>query len=188
MRMKIKFAVVALLLYVSPAHGQSASDFEMRYGKPIKVYTVSEHIWMAPEFAADGQVCRIQLYPRRIAPNTVFLSGPLIFGELEGVLNQLVPFNSRGLKKESFGLTATGGGAAWTTYPYEKVTFIFTFPLRVNSDPQREIKHDLFSVGGPLPTVKKINTAPSAGDFSRNQAAPTELVTIEWNEKKCIER
>ena len=82
---------------------------------------------MTADYAVDGQVCQMRLYPKRIAPDTNYLSKKLPFEELNAVLNRLVPSNDRGGEKESFGITATGGGALWTTYAYEKVTFVFTF-------------------------------------------------------------
>jgi len=59
-------------------------------------YSVSEHIWMTPDFAADGQVCRMRFYPKRFYRGTVYLSGYLAFPELKWILNDLVPPTSRG--------------------------------------------------------------------------------------------
>jgi len=87
---------------------------------------------MTPEYAADGQFCRMRFYPKRISRNTNYGAHDLPFNELRGVLNELVPLETRGTKKQSFGATATGAGAAWTTYDYENVTFDFVsfFPAR----------------------------------------------------------
>src|SRR5437868_6430334 len=132
--MKFKLTVAVFLLYAGSAGGQTASDIEVSYGKPVNAYSVSEHIWMTPEYTADGQVCQMRLYPKRISSDTNYLSKQLPFEELKEVLNQLVPLNARGVKKEPFGITATGGGAAWTTYTYEKVTFVFTSSFKVDPD------------------------------------------------------
>ncbi len=123
--MKAKFAVVVLILCFKFALGQTAADIDMKYGKRVDVYAVSEHIWMTPEYGDDGQVCKVRLYPKRIARNTNYLSKQLPFEELREALQSLVPLDKRGWKRQSFGVTATGGPAAWTTYPYERVTFIF---------------------------------------------------------------
>ena len=78
---------------------------------------------MTPEYAPDGQVCRIRLYPKRISADTNYGWHDLPFNELRDVLNALVRVETRGAKKESFGATATGGNSAWTIYRYENVIF-----------------------------------------------------------------
>jgi hypothetical protein len=119
-------AAVVCVLCFSPALAQTAAELEARYGNPAQVYPVSEHIWMTPEFAADGQVCRMRLFPKRADGRANNLSEKLPFEELVDFLNALVPVGQRGNKiPQSFGATATGGPAAWTTYGYEKVTFTF---------------------------------------------------------------
>ena len=54
--MRIKLSAVIFLLCVSPAAGQTVSEIEGKYGKPVNAYSVSEHIWMTPDYTADGQV------------------------------------------------------------------------------------------------------------------------------------
>jgi hypothetical protein len=182
--MRAKLAVIILSLCVTPSFGQTVSDIEMKYGKPIYAYSVSEHIWMTPEYSVDGQVCRMRLYPKRIAPETDYLSKQLYFEELKEVLNQLVPPRLRGAKKESFGLTGTGGGAAWTTYQYEKVTFVFTFSLRVDPRSWNELESHTFPLDEYLSRQPK-KTPPSNDDFSASQGSKTEIVTVEWNDRRC---
>lgn len=186
--MRIIFTAFILLLYVSAAFGQTESDIEMKYGKPVNTYVVSEHIWMTPEYTVDGQVCQMRLYSKRITSNTNYLSQRLPFEELKEVLNQLVPLNLRGAKKESFASTATGGGAVWTTYPYEKVTFIFTSSSEVAPDSWNETKPFVFSVRQSDSDREPENSAPSGDDFFRSRASSAEVVTIKWNDRKCAEK
>ena len=126
-------ALIVFLLVVSTAFGQSASEVERRYGKSISVYSVSEHIWMTPDYSADGQVCRMRLYPRRLGQETDYLISQLPHLELVQVLNDIVPPQHRGQKKGGFGLTNLGGGTAWTTYDYENVSFAFIFSYKLLS-------------------------------------------------------
>jgi hypothetical protein len=79
------------ILCFNSAIGQTVADVETEYGKPTPAYSVSEHIWMTPEYAFDGQVCRMRLYPKRISADTNYLSQKLPFEELREVLNELVP-------------------------------------------------------------------------------------------------
>ena len=177
------WAVAVLVLYVNSSSGQTASDMAGKYGKPIHAYTISEHIWMTPEYSADGQVCQMQLYPKRVAPNADYLPRQLPFEELKMVLNQLLPPNTRGTKKESFGITDMGGGAAWTTYAYDKVSFIFTFSIKVDPRSSRELESFTFPVDEFLSRPEK--TPPSDDDFLGSQASKTEVVTINWNDRRC---
>lgn len=188
--MRARLAAGILILFANSVSGQTAADIEMKYGKPVAAYSVSEHIWMTPEYTVDGRVCQMRLYPKRIAADVDYLSSQLPFEELKGVLNQLAPPHTLGAQKESFGITTTGGGVAWTTYPYEKVTFTFTFPFRIDAAYWKEVKtkeaqtYD-FSVQENLSYGKPMKTAPRDDDFSPSQTSKAEIVTIKWNDRKC---
>ena len=75
-------ALVVLGICVVPTFAQTVSNVERRYGKSVSVYSVSEHIWMTPDYSANGQVCRMRLYPRRLGPKTDYLGSQLLFEEL----------------------------------------------------------------------------------------------------------
>lgn len=184
--MKKTLALVLVLLAGKYAHAQTAADIRAKYGESVAVYSVSEHIWMTPEYAADGQVCRMRLYPKRISANTNYGAHNLPFNELRGVLNSLVPVETRGAKKQSFGATATGGGAAWTTYDYDNVSFNF-----VSFSAPRTFEGVILKRGEyvfppresrPLPTESK----PSSNDFLERLSAQTEIVTVNWNGRNCV--
>jgi hypothetical protein len=184
---RTKLALIIFLLSVTSALGQTVSDFELKYGKPAPVYSVSEHIWMTPEYAGDGQVCRITLFPKHVSGNSTYIGVTLQFWELQNLLNSLVPPNKRGLKTTlNFGATATGGPAAWTTYPYEKVTFTFIVSASKSTDLPLLRKGEFkFSVPATDYVVKRADLAPSANDFLRSESSRTEVVTVQWNDRKC---
>jgi hypothetical protein len=106
---------------------------------------------------------------------------------LRDLLNSLVPPNKRGLKTTlNFDGTATGGPAAWTTYPYEKVTFTFIAPAAKSTDSQLLRKGEFeFSIPATDYVVKREDFAPSANDFLRSESSSTEVVTVQWNDRKC---
>jgi len=184
--MKKTLALILVFLAGDYVYPQTAADIQTKYGKAIDVYSVSEHIWMTPEYTSDRQVCRMRLYPKRIGGNTNYGTHDLPFPELRDVLNGLVPVETRGAKKESFGTTATGGGAAWTTYDYENVSFDFVsfFPARSFEGVILKRGEYVFSApeSKPLPT----NSNPSNNDFVESFSTRTEIVTITWNGRKCI--
>lgn len=179
--------VVVFVVCVIPTAGQTVSELELKYGKPIPVYSVGEHIGMTPEFASDGQVCRIALYPKHTAGSFVYLGTTLPFPELRDLLNSLVPPDKRGSKmKLNFGVTVTGGPAAWTTYPYEKVMFTFITSISKSSEyPLLRRGEFQFSISPKdyVPTPE--SSVPSADDFIRMETSKTEVVTIEWSDRKC---
>ena len=168
----------------SSALGQSASDIEAKYGKPTNAYAVSQNIWMTPEYADDGQVCEMLLYPRRVSPNVINLAKKLPFEELQSVLNKLVPVATRGDRRGNRN-TATGGGASWTMYSYEKVTFIFTYSFKVDPNAWKQSTPYIFSEQKFPPTSQSTTAYRSDSDFSVNDIATAEMVTIKWNERKC---
>src|SRR5712691_4191365 len=145
--MVVKTAAVVLVLYcVSSALGQTASEIEKKYGQATNAYSVSEHIWMTPDYDQHGQICRMRLYPKRISHGINYLTQSFPFEELRDVLNALVPPDARGARQADFGLTDLGSPAAWTTYGYRNVTFVFieSFTPPSLSD-YRKAKHKNFS-------------------------------------------
>lgn len=178
-------AIVVIIfgLSVVATFGQTVSEVQRKYGNPVSVYTVSEHIWMTPEYSADGQVCRMRLYPRRLGVETDYLITQLPFTELSQVLNEMVPPHLRGPKKDGFGMTSLGGGTAWTTYDYENVSFAFIFSYKLNPDAIKNAK----PLTGPdpenLPERKK--TTPSLADFESSRNLETQIVTLRWIHRSC---
>jgi len=185
---KTKLAVLILLLSVTRAFGQTASEIESRFGQPLRVYSLTEHIWMTPDYTADGQLCQMRLFPKRVGPETDYLSSQLPFEELKSILNQLVPPATRGIKGESFGLTDTGGGIAWTTYPYEKASFVFAFRMRLAKESLKQSEPISFSADETRSYRKPAKTPPSDHDFDNSQTASLEIVTIKWTGRKCAGR
>jgi len=181
-------AIVLVILgcWVIPTFGQTVSEVERRYGKPVSVYSVSEHIWMTPDYSADGQICRMRLYPRRLGEKTDYLISQLLFPELNEVLNEIVPPHLRGSKKDGFGLTSLGGGTAWTTYEYEDVTFDFVFSYKLDPDVLKRAEARVLTGPDPegLPVRKK--TPPSLDDFAASKNSQTEIVTLIWNHRPCL--
>ena len=142
---------------------------------------------MTPEYAADGRVCFMRLYPKRIDQKTNFVgkSCELDFKELKVLLNQLVPPNTRGLQNESFGQTETGGPAAWTTYAYENVTFTFVAPFGPFAYDPSVIRKDEFVFSVPLGSPEKPKSRLATDDDFSALSAGDQIVTIRWNDRQC---
>lgn len=179
--MRVEFAIFFLVLFVTSASGQTASDIEKEYGAPTQAYSVSEHIWMTPEYGIDGQICRARLYPKRISAKTNYLWKELPFYELREVLDRLIPRAQRGFAREFFGETELGGGMGWTTYPYENVSIVFLFAGSV--DPEILKRIESFRVES-FPVQRNQKTPPSYRDIPFSGDG-IEIATINWTKRKC---
>lgn len=184
--MKTNLALIFVFLAASCAYAQTAADIQSKYGKPVDVYSVSEHIWMTPEYTSEGQVCRMRFYPKRISGNTNYGAYDLPFKELRNVLNRVVPLETRGAKKQSFGATATGGGSAWTTYDYENVTFTFVSFFPVRSYDGAILKKGEYVFPPPESEPPPAESTSSANDFVEWVSKQTEIVTVNWSGRKCV--
>jgi hypothetical protein len=162
-----------------------AAEIERQFGKPEKIYSVRDFNLTAA-FADDGQVCQIWLYPRRVLGDQSYVGSDVIFDDLSTTLNTLVPPEERGLKRQTnFGTTATGGNRAWTTYPYEKVSFTFLAPP---SETTKSIGSEQILRRGeftfpysPQPVIQ--DRSPSKNDFRR--ADDIAIVVIHWEQRNC---
>lgn len=187
--MKPGILMAVLLACFLSVHEQTITDIERTYGQRQQVYLVSQHIWMTPDYARDGQVCRMRLYPKRVDASINYVGVGLQYDELRELLNSLVPLDKRGMKSNiNFGATATGGPAAWTTYPYERVTFTFTssfVPAKLDESPRLRKGEYTFTKPETRPGTEQESALPSADDFFPSQSSNTEIVTIRWNDRKC---
>ncbi len=178
--------ILLLILTFSavPVASQTVSEIEETYGKPTLAYSVSEHIWMTPDFAADGQVCRMRFYSKRFDRKAIKLGGHLVFSELKSVLNQIVPPLLRGSRGSSFGIGTFGGGIIETDYEYENVTFTFIDSLRITIDPKSLKKSDEFVLrdGFPVAALPK-PPPPSESDF--DGAPKAQIVILRWSDRTC---
>ena len=181
--MRVEFAIFFLVLFVSSASGQKASDIEKEYGIPTQVYSLSEHIWMTPEYGIDGQICRARLYPKRISSKSDYLSKELPFEELRAALNRLVPPAQRGSAKEFFGNTELGGGVGWTTYPYENVSIVFIFTAKVDPQVLKQIESPTFPVED-FRVQRNQKSQPPYRDIPFSGGG-IEIATINWTNRKC---
>ena len=181
--MRVAFAIFFLALLVTSASGQKVSDIEKEYGTATQAYSLSEHIWMTPEFGVDGEICRARLFPRRISTKINYLAKELPFQELRDALNRLIPPAQRGSAKEFFGDTELGGGIGWTTYPYDNVSIVFIFAVRIDPQSVKQIESPTFQVElSPIQQNKK--TQPSYRDIPFSGDG-IEIATINWTNRKC---
>ena len=181
--MRSKFLLYAIFLFCVSAiatFGQNAAQIQEKYGQPVEAYSVSKSIWMTPEFAAAGQVCKMRLYPKRISATTNYLSDKLDYWELKDVLNQIAPAETRGKRTRLFGLTIFSGQMSDTIYSYENISFSFLASLNLRG---LEFKKPEQSKTQPKPV--KDEEKPNEELIVPRDA---EIVTIVWREQTCARK
>jgi hypothetical protein len=183
MKIKFIFCVVLLLFGSNTSFGQTSSEIEKNFGKPTNAYSVSDHIWLTPEYDADGQICRATLYYKRISAEANYVSNSYLpVREVLKVFNDLAPLDKRGARKEYFGNTQTSASMAWTTFEYEKVTFSLWISFKFGS------VADMAEKGVPLGGRTPAETNEPDDEFMAKNTVNPELVYITWNGRKCVKK
>ena len=168
---------------VVSAFGQTRTEIEAKFGQPVNSYAVSERIRMSPEYASDGQVCRMTFYPRRFSSTTTYLINELSFEEFRSVIDAIVPVAKRGAQKEPFGngVWNASTGGRWASFVYERVTITYIASLQMNP---------VLSLGEPVlldNEGSKREEKPKLlkEDFSLYRDSTAEIVTVQWTDRKC---
>jgi hypothetical protein len=163
--------------------GQSRGEIEAKFGQPVNAYSVSEKIWMSPEYASDGQVCRMTFYPRRFSSTANFLTNELPFDEFRSVVDAIVPVAIRGAQKEPFGNGSwlVGGGVRWATFVYERVTIQYGAGIRF--DPRLGMG-EFVNLDDEVPKgQEKPKPVKEDSSYSGSTAG---MVIVRWNDRKCL--
>ena len=151
-----------LVLAFSSVRAQNLSEIEKKFGTPVKSYSVSENIWMSPEFTDDGQLCMARLYPKKIDATMNYLDSILSLEEVKQVFDNLAPVSVRGQKKEDFsGLTSSGYiFSSGVFYKNVRIDFVSSAFYLDKKQPEKV---------GELPKV-----------------TAAQIVTITWLNQKCV--
>ena len=170
--MKRSFTLLLLFVsaYWSQATAQTLANLETKYGAPVKLYSVDEHTWMAPEFADDGQLCMVRLFPKQIDPENNYLWNSLPLYEVKDVFDQLAPPANRGKKGDDQGFFVAGR-MAFRFFQYENVRVTF-----ITSD---------FVSSNKAERETKLPSTPADDEFPGPYVRSAQIVTISWNHRKC---
>jgi hypothetical protein len=183
---RIANLALALTIFTAvSAFGQNRAEIEAKFGQPVNAYSVGERIWMSPEYASDGQVCRMTFYPKRFSSTTNFLTNELPFDDFRSVIDVMVPVATRGAQKESFGhgLWTVAGSVRSATFVYELVTIQYGATFR--HDPK-------LGMGEPVKLEdedpkRQENPKPVKEGFSSYSGSTAEMVIVRWNDRNCTE-
>ena len=156
---------LVLSLSLSSVCAQSLHDVETKYGAPVRSYSVSENIWMSPEFSADGQLCLARLYPKKIDATNNYLGSMLFPWEIKDVFDKLAPVAVRGVQKENFGTLITGN-MIFAGFTYENVRINFVSSLSSQAVPANKRQ------------TREVSEFPGVHS--------AEIVTITWLHRTCV--
>ncbi len=170
MNKRITLTFSMIVLFVIMSFGQNGDWIKEKFGQPVKVYSVSEHIWMTPEYTKDGQVCTMRLFSKHISSKTIDLTDQLDVTELRQVLNEIIPdtINKRG----QFGFTSFAGRTFQHNVNYENVIIYFLAPLR-----------------GKIKITKSKNRQTMKSESEKQIYIPptVEIVVIRWRNRTCVD-
>jgi hypothetical protein len=190
MKNKLFFVTFAFLIGFSNSAGQTKKDIEMKYGRQDNVYSMSEHILMTPVYDTHGQVCSMRLYPKRISDDINYLDDSLAIDEVQKIIDELIPLNTRGARKGVFGGTATGGGVAWTLFNYDDVAFTFISYYKLDKVPDGQFGESIdlnFDTDDKsLAEAERKEAMRPDDELIRVRTVKPKLLEIKWTNRKCV--
>jgi len=188
--MKIRITLIIALVALScvAVNAQDSQEIERTYRKQADVYLIGEALWMTPSFSENGQVCMMRVYPRAISENTNFLDPYLNASAVLTFINASFPLNTRGRRRDGFGMSDSGGGVVWTHFGYDYVRFVF-----VSSIGQPDLsKLDKSTIGLDFPVdeagvaeSRKREEAKSDDQIIRERIFHARVLEIYWPNRKC---
>jgi hypothetical protein len=179
MKIKIQLFLFIFVLFNVSAVGQTASDFENKYGSQ-KYYEIRPKILMSAEYSENGQVCRVRFQPNRISEktNTIFLGQDSLDSEqLKEAFDEIFPMEQRQGQLTSKSGSMISGGMFWGTLDYENIGVGLKGSLQLNSKNRKQI--DACSIFGK----DKQNDSNLNGICSIYGSL--EIVTVHWTNRVC---
>jgi hypothetical protein len=151
----IKGFVVFLLLGIPAiAWGQTSADLSMKYHQ-VTSYELRPSIVMTPKYAADGQVCEMDIERRHKTDTEVYFGSSFSEKDVKELVDELVPQQERGKNLTEPLNSVVDGGFNTTEYKYENIlvsvrgitrpqpedmVVIITWPKRLCSGTERSMK------------------------------------------------
>jgi hypothetical protein len=122
----LKFAgssLTALVMLIT-LNATTTSQQQFAKYRKIEAYEVRPGIIMMPKYTADGEVCEIGLERLLYSADLVRVSSNLSRGEINQILDELVPAGERGerLTDSAYNQIVQSGNSLVTNIGYEKVS------------------------------------------------------------------
>lgn len=94
---KLFIGACLIVLFIAGANGQTSADLANKYHHH-EVYEVQPGVQMTANFAADGQVCEMQVEQAHFGKNGADLRDGIDEAQISALIDQLVPAKERGKK------------------------------------------------------------------------------------------
>jgi hypothetical protein len=149
----------------------------------------TEKVVTRPKYSSNGQICEMRLYPNLNVANDNNGHARLPFDDFRREVDQIVPLDERGVKGQPFYRGwATGGGAIWAIFTYEKVRIVYAATFKVDPNAWKSPKPFVFSGEARSPERTPPANAGPEDDFNSYRNSSAETVTITWLDRKCVEK
>jgi hypothetical protein len=113
------------------------------------------------------------------------LINELLFDEFRSTIDAIVPIAIRGAQKEPFrkGAWKASAGGRWVEFVYERVTISYIASVRFN--PALGMGEPV-SLSDNKASKEHEKANPIKEDFSLYSGSTAEIVTVQWNDRKCL--
>ena len=117
--------ILAFLFWGQFGYGQTLSDMKAKYGQPQMTFVVGKRVWMTPDFAVDGTVCRMTFFPQKADSGVLIINPSLNPFEIVDVLDKVVTQEMRGNYKTVYVNTSMMRGFTWKSFNFGDVKMVF---------------------------------------------------------------
>ena len=187
---RIALITIILALSCTCVVAQDSREIETKYGERANVYSVSERLWMTPSYDSQGQLCMMRVYPRVVSHDTNYLDPNLDVNEALKFINELFPVNTRGRRRDGFGLSDLGGGIVWTRFEYEHVHFVFISSFRLALPKQEtagnKVRLDFPIDEAALVELRRKKEMKSDDELIREHTTSPKILEIYWPNRSCV--
>lgn len=114
------FVLFLMIGIAAIAWGQTSADLNAKY-RQVTSYELRPGIVMTPKYAADGQVCEMNLERRQKTATGVTFGVSISEKEVKELVDELVPESKRGRNLTKLLNISVDGGFVTTEYTYENV-------------------------------------------------------------------
>ena len=188
MKYSIKLVICIFALTCNCVYAQKAKDIEASFGQREKVYSVSTHLWMTPTYGADGRLCLMRVYPKRVSNNINYLDDKFDIDEALMFINSFAPLETRGARENGFGMSDLGGGVVWTRFNYDRIQFVFISTFRLDKPPEVQPSAVDFPIDETtVADLRRKEALQSDDDLIRKYTANPKVLEIYWTNRKCVE-
>lgn len=123
----ITLALIVMISFLTGAAQGTEEKMSSKY-KTVRGYEIREGILAIPRYSSDGEVCEIGLERLHYTPDKLYVESGLSHAEIDQIINEFFPDDSKGKPLPDMGLSVEVGFAAETIDRYENVTIRYDYP------------------------------------------------------------